>query len=154
MAKHVTRSSEPLETANLWGTMKLESNGVRTVILHALKHTRGLRALPWRQDLRLGACQTGDALAVVVKTGKDWSGRLIFDIPRHRLVMGFKRDWPRMNTVPEWFTVEPDKQYTVEGLPGGTRRFSGQQLHDGLSVTSRPGTTLRLKVAPRSAARE
>ena len=33
MANHVTRSSEPLETANLWGTMKLESNGVRTVIL-------------------------------------------------------------------------------------------------------------------------
>ena len=37
VAANVARSKEPLETARLWGTMKLESNGVRTVIIHALR---------------------------------------------------------------------------------------------------------------------
>ena len=30
--------------------------------------------------------------------------------------MGFAQDWPRMNTLPEWFTVEPTKLYLVDGL--------------------------------------
>jgi hypothetical protein len=150
VAANVARSSEPLETASLWGTMKLEANGVRTVILHALMHTRGLRAFPWRQDLQLGAAKSGDALAVVLKAGEDWSGRLVFDVPRHRLYMGFRRDWPRMNTVPEWFTVEPDAQYAVDGLPGGRQEFSGKRLHEGLPVQVQAGEELRLKVEPGS----
>jgi hypothetical protein len=49
-----------------------------------------------------------------------WSGTLEVDKPRHRLLMGFTRDWPRMNTMPEWFVAEPDEDYVVEDLTTGT----------------------------------
>jgi len=135
MAGNVARSNEPLETARLWGTMKLESNGVRTVIMHALMHTRGLIARPWRRDLKLGAEQTGSSLRIVLKADRPWKGKLIFDIPRHRLYMGFEKDWPRMNTLPEWFTVEPEGLYSVVDIRAGTIvRRRGKELREGLKV--------------------
>jgi len=148
MAANVARSGEPLATARLWGTMKLESNGVRTVIMHALMHTRGLLARPWRQDLTLGACETKDGLAIVMKAYNDWSGKLVFDIPRHRMYMGFKRDWPRMNTLPEWFTVEPERSYVVKNAADGSEKtFTGKQLHEGLPTRLAAGEELLLLVA-------
>jgi len=149
MASNVARSAEPLETAKLWGTMKLESNGVRTVIMHALMHTRGLLARPWQQGLALGAAEAEHALAIVLKSDKPWSGRLVFDIPRHRLYMGFARDWPRMNTLPEWFTVEPERSYVVRDLRTETETtFTGEQLHQGLPLEVKGGGEVRLLVSP------
>lgn len=147
MANNVARSKEPLETAKLWGTMKLESNGVRTVIMHALMHTRGLIARPWRRDLKLGAEQRGGGLRIVLKAGKPWKGKLIFDIPRHRLYMGFEKDWPRMNTLPEWFTVEPKEQYNVRDFTDGSSlKRSGKELREGLEVEVKGGEDLLLLV--------
>ena len=133
----------------LWGTMKLQSNGVRTVIIHALMHTRGLIMRPWRADLQLGAAEYDKGLTVVVKaTGKkDFTGRLVFDIPRHRIYMGFKKDWPRMNTMPEWFTVDPARKYTVKnGSDGSSAQYTGKQLHAGLKVDVKGGTEQWFKI--------
>ncbi len=139
-ASNVARSGEPLGSAKLWGTMKLESNGVRTTIMHALMHTRGLRARPWRQDLVLGASQTEGGLLVVVRAKNAWAGKLVFDIPRHQVYLGFERDWPRMNTVPEWFTVDPSRDYVVEEVGRGSgKTFSGKSLHAGLPVELKAG---------------
>jgi hypothetical protein len=147
MAANVTRSAEPLETAKLWTTYKLDSNGVRTVLQHALMHTRGTIARPWRQDLTLGANETEDGLTVVMKADKAWSGKLVIDKPRHRLEMGFAKDWPRMNTMPEWFTAEPDVDYIVEDLTTGTKTtHTGAQLHTGLPLTLDPGVEKRLLI--------
>lgn len=135
MAANVVYSDKPLTTAPLWGTMKLQANGVRTTLIHALMHTRGLIALPWRIDLILGANETKDGLAIVMKATKDWKGKLIFDIPRYREYMGFKYDWPRMNTMPEWFTVEFNKKYIVKNISDGTKKtYTGKQLQKGLPV--------------------
>jgi len=134
-AVNIARSGEPLDTAELWGTMKLESNGVRTVLMHALMHTCGLIARPWRADLKLGAAQSADELAIVLKADKPWKGTLVFDIPRYREYMGFSKDWPRMNTLPEWFTVEPDLQYAVNNVTAGSRKMhAGRELRAGLAV--------------------
>jgi hypothetical protein len=149
MASNVVRSAEPLETAKLLGTMKLESNGVRTVLMHALMHTRGLLARPWQQGLALGAAEAEQTLAIVIRSDKPWSGRLVFDVPRHRLYMGFARDWPRMNTLPEWFTVEPERSYVVRDLRAGTEStFTGEQLHHGLPLELKGGEAVRLLVSP------
>jgi len=129
--------------------MKLQSNGVRTVIIHALMHTRGLIMRPWRSDLQLGAAEYDKGLAVVVKASgaKDFSGKLVFDIPRHRIYMGFKKDWPRMNTMPEWFTVDPARKYTVKNLPDGSAvQYTGKQLHAGLKIDIKAGTELKLTI--------
>ena len=147
MAANVVRSNEPLETAALWGTMKLESNGVRTTIMHALMHTRGLIARPWQQGLTLGASKTKDALTIVLKADNAYNGKLVFDIPRHKLYMGFSRDWPRMNTMPEWFTVDPAKKYTVKDVTNNSKKtYTGKQLRHGLTVDIGAGQELILRI--------
>ena len=135
----------------LWGVHKLEANTVRTVLIHTMLHTRNTLARPWRQGLQLGAAPRGDGICVYMKCDQPYEGRLQFDIPRHRIYMGFRQDWPRMNAVPEWFTVEPDEthRYQVEDVDAAsTRVFSGKALRDGLPVRLKPGKPLRLVVRP------
>lgn len=140
-----------LENGDLWGTMKLQSNGVRTALMHALMHTRGTTAHPWREDLKIGAVQDIDELVLVAFSERPWIGRLVFDIPRHREYLGFTKDWPRMNTLPEWFTVELDRSYSVsiDGHPVGV--YKGRQLHNGLAL-SLPGENWSVvSIGPESA---
>jgi hypothetical protein len=146
VAANIVRFNDPLDTAALWGTMKLQSNGVRTCIMHALMHTRGTIARPWRKDLKLGAVDLDGGIAILLKSDDPYEGKIVFDIPRHRQHMGFKKDWPRMNTLPEWFTVEAGNNYMIKGLGNAQATYSGKQLAEGLQVTLKPGEELRLTV--------
>ena len=138
-----------LENGELWGTMKLQSNGVRTVLIHSLMHTRGVIARPWQQGLELGAAPHGGGIAIVVRAQETYRGVLEFDLPRHRVYLGFQNDWPRMNTIPEWFTVEPERRYVVNRVDTGAQSvYTGRQLHCGLAIAVEPGETVRLTVAP------
>jgi hypothetical protein len=133
----------------LWGVHKLEANTVRTVLIHTMLHTRNTIARPWQQGLQLGAAPCGAGICVFMKADKPYDGLLQFDIPRHRLYMGFKQDWPRMNAVPEWFTVEPDDahQYRVENVDTGVIEVvSGKSLSEGWQVQVKPDRPLRLVV--------
>ena len=136
------------EQDHLWGTMKLQSNGVRTAIMHALVHTRGTIARPWQQGLKLGAIDADGGIEILLTSDKPYEGKLLFDIPRHRHDLGFKQDWPRMNTLPEWFTVEPDDtRYTVHHVTDNTSQtVTGAELQKGLSVKVASDKPLRLKV--------
>ena len=87
-------------------------------------------------------------IAVLLKSDAPYEGKVVFDIPRHRRHIGFKRDWPRMNTLPEWFTVEADNHYTVHGLADAPATYSGKQLAEGLQVSLQPGEELQLTVTP------
>jgi hypothetical protein len=112
-------------------------------------HTRGLIARPWQLDLDLGAAQTADGVVVSMTFASPYTGVLVVDEPRHRLEMGFTRDWPRMNTMPEWFTAEPAQNYVVEDLiTGATQSFTGTQLHEGLPVTLEAGVETLLLIRP------
>ena len=65
--------------------------------------------------------------------------------------MGFEQDWPRMNVMPEWFTVEPDTshRYRVDDVDRGTTRIlSGKSLSEGLPIRLEAGKALRLVVYP------
>ena len=135
----------------LWGVHKLEANTVRTVLIHTMLHTRNTIARPWQQGLQLGAAPCGSGIGVFMKSAEPYEGRLQFDIPRHRLYMGFTQDWPRMNAVPEWFTVEPDEahRYTVEDVDAASMRvLTGKALREGLPVRLESGKPLRLIVRP------
>ncbi|MHC4520850.1 MAG: hypothetical protein ACYTAS_19845, partial [Planctomycetota bacterium] len=133
----------------LWGVHKLEANTVRTVLIHTMLHTRNTIARPWRQGLRLGAAPCPGGICIYLASEKPYKGLLQFDIPRHRLYMDFEQDWPRMNAVPEWFTVEPDEshRYRVVDVDAGSAKvLSGKALSEGLPVRIKPGTPLRLTV--------
>ncbi|NLS96320.1 MAG: hypothetical protein GXX96_29635 [Planctomycetaceae bacterium] len=136
----------------LWGVHKLEANTVRTVLIHTMLHTRNTIARPWQQGLELGAAPCGDGICLFLQSEQAYEGRVQFDVPRHRLTMGFAQDWPRMNAVPEWFTVEPDEahQYRVDDVDGGSSQtVSGKTLSEGLAVRIQPGKALRLVVTPK-----
>ncbi len=133
----------------LWGLHKLEANTVRTVLIHTMLHTRNTIARPWRQGLQLGAAPCSDGICIFMKSDSPYEGLLQFDIPRHRIYMGFEQDWPRMNAVPEWFTVEPDEShlYRVENIDTGwTKVLSGKSLSEGLAVSIESDKPLRLTV--------
>jgi len=137
----------------LWGVHKLEANTVRTVLIHTMLHTRNTIARPWRQGLQLGAAPCGDGVCVYMEADEPYEGRLEFDVPRHRITMGFEHDWPRMNAVPEWFTVEPDEahQYQVEDVDRRSMRlWSGKSLHEGLPIRLEPKKPLRLVISPQA----
>ncbi len=129
--------------------MKLQANGVRTTIMHALMHTQGLIARPWDIGMELGACPTANGLAVIIKAKKDWKGKIVFDIPRHKHYMGFEKDWPRMNTLPEWFTVILDKTYRIINVETDkTETYTGKQLHDGLELKLKAAECISLRIEP------
>ncbi len=136
----------------LWGVHKLEANTVRTVLIHTMLHTRNTIARPWQEGLQLGAAPCRGGICVYMKSDTPYEGLLQFDIPRHRLYMGFEQDWPRMNAVPEWYTVEPDEShwYRVENVDAATTvAVSGKSLSEGLRVRVEPGKPLRLIVTCR-----
>jgi len=143
------QSHVPLAKARLWGANKWESNCVRTTLIHATRHTQGILARPWRKDMQLGAAPLGSGVAIVLNADQPYEGTLVFDIPRHRDYMGFKKDWPRMNTVPEWFTVEVDRSYVVTDRETGvSRTLTGRQLRAGLAVQAGPKQPVQITVSP------
>jgi hypothetical protein len=126
-----------------------DGNSARTAIMYALWKTQGLTVRPWRSDVRFGAVHHEGALCVSLVADEPWSGKLLFDKPRHKVQMHLPIDYPRINQFPEWFTVEADRQYSVADLGAGSEsRFSGEQLRDGIPVELDPREELRLTVTP------
>jgi len=135
----------------LWGVHKLEANTVRTVLIHTMLHTRNTLARPWQQGLRLGAAPCGKGICLYLRSEQPYEGHIQFDVPRHRIIMGFEQDWPRMNAVPEWFTVEPDETHPYQAVnadTGDTQVVSGLLLSHGFPVSLDAGKPLRLIVTP------
>ena len=130
------------------GTNKFQCNTIRTVTLYALSKTQGIHVPKWRDDLRLGAAPNGDGVIVFVSAKEPWKGTLIFDIPRHKLWLNFEHDWPRINYLPEYFTVDPAKQYNVRLGTGEPLMLSGKSLRDGLRMELRAGSQLVIRVEP------
>jgi len=121
------------------------------VLIHTMLHPRNAPARPWQQGLELGAAPCGDGIAVLLKCDAAYERRLQFDVPRHRLTFGFDQDWPRMNAVPEWFTVEPDESHRDEVRDADAATVQvvpGKSLHDGLPVRLEAGKPLRRVVRP------
>jgi hypothetical protein len=120
----------------------------RTSLMYAMWKTQGASAYPWRADLRYGAVRRGDSLFVVVEADSAWNGTLQFDTPRHREVLHLPWDWPRINSLPEWFRVEARHDYRVGEL-GARQPMSerGEQLASGLRVRVGRGEQLRMIVA-------
>lgn len=84
-----------------------DGNFARTSLMYALLKTQGCRIEPWREDVKIGAVRDGDALYLSLSAERDWSGKLVFDRPRHRSIMQLPLDYPRINQFPEWFTLPP-----------------------------------------------
>lgn len=124
-----------------------DGNFNRTSLMYALWKTQGTSVHPWRSDVRFGATRRGDDLVLTVESDSAWSGRLRFDTPRHRDNLGLPADWPRINSYPEWFTVDSARSYRVRDVSTGrTTTVSGAALARGLPIESLRGRRSELVV--------
>lgn len=124
-----------------------DGNFARTSLMYALWKTQGITISPWREDVRFGAVAVEGKVMLHISAEKPWSGKVIFDRPRHRLIMRMPVDYPRINQFPEWFTVSPRGSYTVANYTTGReaqRRGSG--LIEGYALKVGPGESLRLTI--------
>ncbi len=126
-----------------------DGNSARTSLMYALWKTQGCHVEPWRADVRLGAVREGDRLLLSLAADQPWSGRLIFDRPRHKEHLHLPLDYPRINQFPEWFTVAAGSRYLISGAPAGReQQATGQEMRDGLALALQPGVETRLIVSP------
>jgi hypothetical protein len=122
-----------------------DGNFNRTSLMYALWKTQGTSAHPWRADLRFGAVRDGSDLLITVQADSAWAGELRFDLPRSRTNLRLPADWPRINSYPEWFTVEPGERYRVRDAgTGQTSVHTGAELARGLDVQLGAGERRRL----------
>jgi hypothetical protein len=125
----------------------LDGNFIRTALLYAAWQTQGARLEPWEAGTMLGAAPDRDCLVVALSAGRDWSGKVVFDTPRHRLNLGLPLNYPRLNEWPEWFVVEPGRQYRVDDSGGdATGAYDGARLGSGLDLRLQGGAERRLRV--------
>lgn len=125
-----------------------DGNFARTAIMYALWKTQGVHVESWRADVRVGAVRDGEALYVSVTAEKPWSGKLLFDHPRHRDNLKLPLDYPRINQFPEWFTAKRDESYRVKIGQQRPKNFSGKKLIEGMPVKLPAAGELRIEVFP------
>jgi hypothetical protein len=123
-----------------------DGNFARTSMMYALWKSQGLRLEPWRADVRLGAVQHQGELLISLTAEQPWSGRLVFDRPRHREFLHLPADYPRINQFPEWFTIEASRSYSVQGVASTTKKLAGQKLCDGLPLSLEASRETRITV--------
>ena len=124
-----------------------DGNFARTTIMYCLWKTGGVTIQPWREDVIMGAVMEEEELWLSIEAQEDWSGKIIFDVPRHKTIMNLPLDWPRINQFPEWFTVEPDKTYRLKDNATNTEHlFTGQQLQNGIDLILESGRQKRIHV--------
>lgn len=126
-----------------------DGNFARTSIMYALMKTQGVHAEPWRADVRLGAVRDGEGIALSLAADQPWSGRIIFDTPRHKTNMRLPLDYPRINQFPEWFTVEAGKKYEVLDVKSRQSEVqSSEKLLEGKPISLKAGEEMRIRVQP------
>lgn len=115
-----------------------DGNFARTTIMYCLWKTQGITIDPWREDVKFGAITRNDTLYFLISAKSEWSGKVIFDTPRHKTVLNMPYDWPRINQFPEWFTVDEDQIYKIQGEQS-LKEVKGEELASGIEMKLNAG---------------
>ncbi|MCX8037017.1 MAG: DUF5329 domain-containing protein [Candidatus Sumerlaeia bacterium] len=126
-----------------------DGNVIRSALMWAFYLSQGVYVEPWREDVAVGAVRNGDAVVICVKAGNDWSGRLVFDRPRHRDYFNMAADYPRINSFAEWFAPQAATPYRMV-LTGRAEplALSGGELHAGIPIAVKGGEPFYCTVTP------
>lgn len=123
-----------------------DGNFARTALMVALYESQGVRCVPWQSGLRCGAVRTARGVLLSIQSDAPWNGRVIFDTPRHREVLGLAWDYPRLNQWPEWFVVERGKRYAVRKNGAATVLAAGSELAEGLPLRLQAGQAVTIAI--------
>jgi len=124
-----------------------DGNSARTALMAALWKTRGVTAVPWREDLLLGAAEEDGKLFISITAGRFFNGCLRLDQPRHSRDFHMPLDYPRINQFPQWFTADEKRDYLVTREGESTEKLSGKELLN-LPIRLEKGETIRITVQP------
>jgi hypothetical protein len=109
--------------------------------------TMGLTIQPWREDVVFGAQLEDNALYIAMCSGEDWEGTLHFGEERHKTILNLPLDYPRINQFPEWYILDPGKDYRVTGVKSrSVKIMPGQELSEGLGVPLKGNIPAWIKV--------
>ena len=129
----------------------LDGNFIRSSLLYAFYKTCGAFLQPWREDVRIGAFNTGTGLYLHLETEQPWKGRVIFDSARHQQYRTV--NYPRVNEWPEWFTADKGSVYVVSDVKKNTARtYTGGELLHGIDMSLDNHQECTLLVKKQSAA--
>lgn len=119
----------------------------RTLCIHMMLHSQGVRTIPFQEGLRLGGVQKDDVLYLYLDNSRrqPWTGRLRFDWPRNEYEAG-RINWARINETPQWYAVRPGQTYSVTIDDQRPRILLGRQLIDGLRLEAAPNQTRHIRV--------
>ena len=110
----------------------------RCLCTHMMACSQGVRHEPFQEGLRIGAMPFGDGLVLSLESANPYEGKLRFERPRGVYPTG-TLDWARLNEMPEWFVVEPERKYIVTLNGSQEMVTSGRELIDGVSIAVEPG---------------
>ncbi len=119
----------------------------RTLCLHMMLCSHGVRAEPLVEGLGVGAVLYEAGLCLAVRSDRSWRGRLRFDGPRP-MHHACPIDWARINEMPAWFVVQPENLYAVAIDHAPATVVLGRDLIRGLAIELEAGMTRRLHLAP------
>lgn len=126
-----------------------DGNFARTSIMYALWKSQGVTVAPWKEHLYFGAVPLEDGILISMVSDQEWKGKIKFDHQRHQSIFKLPMDYPRINQLPEWFTVEKDKDYRVTFSKGETfNTYKGEELMEGIEMTLEKGHQVSLTVNP------
>jgi hypothetical protein len=77
---------------------------------------------------------------------EDWEGKILFDQPRHRLILRLPVNYLRLNEWSEWFTVDGDRRYRVTIDNARSQTKSGAELAQGLSLQVQVAKVRRVSI--------
>lgn len=125
-----------------------DGNYARTALLAARYYTQGTICRPWRSDLRFGAVREADTLKIALTAEKNWDGRIVFDQPRHRLILNLPDNYARLNEWSEWFTVQSNRRYQVRAGNARPVVRTGAELAQGFPLMLNAGKVISLEINP------
>ena len=124
-----------------------DGNFARTALMYGLWKTMGAHLSPWKATVRLGAVASEKGTYFVLTTKTDWEGKLIFDPIRHKTIFNLPVDYPRINQFPEWFNIDPQKNYRITASDQKlSNTYRGEKLLEGLQIKLNAGQRLIITI--------
>jgi hypothetical protein len=117
----------------------------RTLVIHAMLASQGVRCVPFAEGLRLGGVTCDGGLHLTLESDRPWRGRLVFDGPRCEYPTAHL-DWARINEMPQWFVVRPERTYLVTMDNEPPRPIAGAALMAGLESACEGDSARQIRV--------
>ena len=111
----------------------------RCLCTHMMACSQGVRHEPFQEEVRIGGMPWGNGLLLSLESARPYHGKLRFD-GRRSVYAGGTLNWARLNEMPAWFVVQPERKYLVTLSGSRERKVKGQELIDGIPVSVAPGT--------------